>query len=212
RYGAFDPRATLEAAIEAEKPSVIVPCDDRVVWQLHEIHARRPHLRPLIEASLGSAEAYPIVAHRERLLETAEALGVRVPETRHLDGVDGVRSWFREGATRAVLKRDGTWGGDGVKIARSEAEALAAYELLARRTQITTPAKRYLVNRDPLAWWAWRSRAGAAMTIQSFIEGRPANTMLACWRGELLGMVSVEVLVSQGQTGAGVVVRVIRND
>jgi len=35
--------------------------------------------------------------------------------------------------------------------------------------------------------------------------------MLAAWRGELLGLVSVEVLCTQGPTGASTVVRLIRN-
>ena len=110
-----------------------------------------------------------------------------------------------------MLKRDGTWGGDGVRIARSEAEAIELYRILGRRPALAAPIKRYLVNRDPLALWAWRQRATTSMTIQSFIEGRPANAMLACWKGELAGMVSVEVLSSQGETGAGVVVRLIEN-
>lgn len=211
KYGVARPRASLEGALEAARPDVVIPCDDRVVWQLHEIHARRPDLRPLIEASLGPASEYPIVAHRELFLEVSRSLGIRVPETRHLDSVEDVRAWFAGGATRAVLKRDGTWGGDGVRIARSEAEAIELYGILARRPAVTAPIKRYLVNRDPLAVWAWRRRATAAITIQSFIEGRPANAMLACWKGELVGMVAVEVLSSQGETGAGVVVRVIEN-
>lgn len=211
KYGVARPRASLERALEASRPDVVIPCDDRVVWQLHEIHARRPDLRALIEASLGPASEYPIVAQRERFLEVARSLGIRVPETRHLDSVQDVRAWFAGGATRAVLKRDGTWGGDGVRIARSEAEAIELYGTLARRPAVTAPIKRYLVNRDPLAVWAWRRRATAAITIQSFIEGRPANAMLACWKGEVVGMVAVEVLSSQGETGAGVVVRLIEN-
>jgi hypothetical protein len=211
KYGVARPRASLEAALEAVRPDVVIPCDDRVVWQLHEIHARRPDLRPLIEASLGPASEYPIIAQRERFLEVARELDIRVPETRHLDSVEGVRAWFEGGATCGVLKRDGTWGGDGVRIARSKAEAIELYGVLARRPAVTAPIKRYLVNRDPLALWAWRRRATASITIQSLIDGRPANAMLACWEGDLIGMVSVEVLSSQGETGAGVIVRLIDN-
>jgi predicted ATP-grasp superfamily ATP-dependent carboligase len=49
------------------------------------------------------------------------------------------------------------------------------------------------------------------VSIQQFIEGRPANAMLACWKGELLGIVTVEVLSSQGATGAATVVRLVKN-
>jgi hypothetical protein len=36
--------------------------------------------------------------------------------------------------------------------------------------------------------------------------------MLACWKGEVLGIVTVEVLTSQGATGAATVVRLVRNE
>jgi predicted ATP-grasp superfamily ATP-dependent carboligase len=49
------------------------------------------------------------------------------------------------------------------------------------------------------------------MTIQEFIPGRPATTMFACWRGEVLASSTVEVLVSQAPTGAANVVRMLKN-
>ena len=36
--------------------------------------------------------------------------------------------------------------------------------------------------------------------------------MIACWQGEVLGIVTVEVITSQGATGAATVVRLIRNE
>src|SRR5580698_469390 len=41
-YRALRPLRSLESALELEQPDLIIPCDDRVVWQLHELHARRP--------------------------------------------------------------------------------------------------------------------------------------------------------------------------
>jgi len=49
------------------------------------------------------------------------------------------------------------------------------------------------------------------LTIQQFIQGRPANTMCVCWQGEVLAAVTVEVLASQGATGAAIVVKVVNN-
>ena len=49
-------------------------------------------------------------------------------------------------------------------------------------------------------------------TVQDFISGRPANSMLACWRGEVLSLVSVAVVAAEGPTGAATIVRVIRNE
>lgn len=211
RYRARDSRGALESAIEASNPDFIVPCDDRVVWQLHELHAHRPHLRAVIERSLGPASQYEIVARRERLLETAHALGIRIPETRSVTSEDDARIWFARGPSPSVLKLDGTWGGSGIHMVDSEEAALLALAKVTKRGGLGASIKRRLVNRDPLAAWTVRKQERASITIQKFIDGRPANAMMACWRGEVLATVAVEVLSSQGPTGAGIVVRVVQN-
>ncbi len=94
-------------------------------------------------------------------------------------------------------------------MAYSEAEAIGAYRELCRRPGLVTACKRTLVNGDPMAFWEWRRRSPPQILIQTMIAGRPVTAMLACWHGELLGVVGVEVLVSQGVTGAALVVRVI---
>jgi hypothetical protein len=209
-YRSLDSLSSLEEALESAKPDMVIPCDDRVVWQLHELHVRRPHLRALIESSLGRASEYDIVSRRARLLETARSLGARVPETRNVLSESDVRDWFARAPGRSVLKIDGTWGGNGVEIVDTEEEAVRAYARLARPSLFAAAVKRWLINRDPLALWTWKQER-APITIQRFITGRPANAMVACWRGEALASVIVEVLSSQGSTGAGLVVRVVRN-
>jgi hypothetical protein len=210
-YRPFDSLRSFEEAIDESQPDIVIPCDDRVAAQLHELHERRPALRALIESSLGPASSHEIVRRREPLLAVARALGIRVPETRPVTSVGDVRAWFEGGAPAGVLKRDGTWGGGGVAVARSEDSALRAYLKLARQPGAGGALKRLVVNQDPLSWWSWKRRAPPALTIQQLIKGRPANAMLACWRGELLGIVTVEVLKAQGVTGAGLVVRVVEN-
>ena len=210
-YRPIDSLSSLASALERAKPDLVIPCDDRVVWQLHELHARRPQLRPLIESSLGRASEYDIVARRDRLLETAQSLGVRIPETRKVLSKEDVRDWFSRGPVRSVLKIDGTWGGNGVEIVDTEKQAVEAYARLSRRTPLAAAVKRWFINGDPLAFWGWRKQQIAPITIQRFVPGRPANAMVACWRGEAVASVIVEVLSSQGSTGAGFVVRVVRN-
>jgi ATP-grasp domain len=202
---------SLELALRAEASDFLVPCDDRAVWQLHELYDWRPDLRPLIESSLGAPAGYRIIRRRERLLEVARGLGIRVPDTLTVRSERDVSHWFTRFSS-AVLKLDDTWGGNGVKIVRSEAEAIAGYRQLTRPSGFVTTCKRLVVNQDPLALWEWTRRTKSAIAIQRLIEGRPANAMIACWQGEVLGMVTVEVLASQGATGAALVVRAIEND
>lgn len=211
-YSSLRSLASLEAAIKAAQPDLIVPCDDRVVWQLHELYKCRPALRPLIEASLGPASGYDIADSRERLLQVAQGLSIRVPETHCVTSEDDIHSWFSGASSSAVLKVDGSWGGEGVAIAHSEQQAIDGFRKLSERLGLGTAWKRLLVNRDPLSLWAWSKQTAPVITMQQFIAGRPANSMLACWRGELLGALSVEVVSSQGDTGAAIIVRIIENE
>jgi len=207
-YNGLDSLGSLRAAIVDARPDLIVPCDDGVVWQLHDLHRRYPELRELIEYSLGPAEMYPEIRSRAGLLRAATELGIRTPAIQSLATEQDLAHW---GASGGVLKLDGTWGGTGVEIARTAEEARAAFRRLAKPKGASLAWKRLVVNRDPIALWWWRRHETPNVTIQEFIAGRPANTMFACWQGELLGTVTVEVMYSQGTTGAATVVRVIRN-
>jgi ATP-grasp domain len=200
----------LRAAIRAAQPTLIVPCDDIAVWQLHALHASEADLRPLIELSLGAAQAYPAIRQRGEFLQLAQSLGIRVPFTRTLNSAEELNDWSF--VKPAVLKLDGTWGGKGVTIVRSLKEATQAFRSTSQTTKAWRAWKRFLVNRHFFAFWAWQRRAASKMTIQEFIPGQPATTMFACWRGEVLASSTVEVLVSQAPTGAANVVRVLKNN
>ena len=200
----------LRAAIRAAQPTLIVPCDDMAVWQLHALHANEADLRPLIELSLGAAEAYPALQQRGEVLRIAQSLGIRVPLTQTLNSAEELEDWNFDRA--AVLKLDGTWGGEGVTIVRSLEEAIQKYHSAPKTMKAWMAWKRFVINRHFFALWAWQKRKTSKMTIQEFIPGRPATNMIACWRGEVLASSTVEVLVSQAPTGAANVVRVIQNN
>src|ERR1700722_13669402 len=80
-YRMLNPSASLERAVSAAGPDIVVPCDDAAVWHPHELHARQARFRPLIERSLGAPEYYPGLRSRAHVLETASELGIRVPAT-----------------------------------------------------------------------------------------------------------------------------------
>ncbi len=203
--------AALERALAAIAADIVVPCDDRAVWQLHDLHEHRPALRGLIEASLGRPAAFPILRSRSRLMAAAHDCGVRVPDTQAVESAADIRAWFRANPGAAVVKVDGTWGGSGVQIVHSEEQALHALARFSTPERPGASWKRWLINHDPLAFWEGESPASRHVSIQRFVSGRPANCMLAAWQGRLLGMVSVEVLCTQGKTGASTIVRLIRN-
>jgi len=200
---------SLHRAILAAKPDLIVPCNDGVVLQLHALHTQQPSLRTLIERSLGDPASFPVVESRERLLALAAELGIRTPGTRPVGSGADILNCPR---AFAVLKSDGSTGGNGVAITWDNDEKEAAYNRLSQPLSLATALKRLLVNRDPLSIWRWKAQNRPAIAAQEFVLGSPANTMIACWQGEVLASVTVEVLASQGATGAATVIRFLQND
>lgn len=200
----------LGDAIRMSQPALIVPCDDTITWQLYALYESEPDLRPLIEQSLGSPEAYPTIQRRSKVLWEARELGIRVPFTRTLNSPLELQDWQFDAP--AVLKLDGTWGGEGVAIVRSLAEAARKYRSAYKTLHVGVAWKRFLIDRHAFALWSWHRRKTAEITIQEFIQGQPATTMFACWHGEVLASTTVEVLASQGPTGAATVIRVLEND
>ena len=208
-YSGLDSLGSLRRAIQHSKPDRILPCDDMVVLQLYSIHASHPELRPLIEASLGNPEFWPILGSRDLLLQAAAEAGIRTPRNQAVKSVQQLESWPEE---KLVLKRNGTLGGYGVAVAHDRKDALSIYKWLMRPTGIASAWKRYIVNREPLSFWQWRHSEAPVVTAQQFIPGRPANTMIVCDHGEVLASITVEVLRSAGTTGAATTVRLLQNE
>jgi len=204
-------RRSLEQAMHCVQPDLVVPCDDRSVAQLHELHRLRPQLRALIERSLGRSSGFEVVESRQELLDTARELGIRVAGTCGVRSAAEASHCFARGAPSALLKTDSTSGGEGVRIVRSAREAAATFRRMRFGASLAVALKRLLVNRDPMALWSWGRRRRTAISLQEFVSGIPANIMVACWRGEILAEVSVKTLSCQGPTGASLVVQLIQN-
>jgi len=211
-YRGLDSRRSLYEAITAASPDFVIPCDDGVVWQLHEVYRTKPELRPLIERSLGAASGYETVAGRAELMRLAHELHIRAPRTKEITTAADLREWFSVPGASGVLKLDWTCGGKGVLVVRSLAEAERALAVMRQPASVMTAVGRWLLIHDALAFWKWKNQGQPPLTLQQFVAGRPANTMLACDKGKVLAMVTVEVLCAQSSTGTALVVRQIEND
>jgi ATP-grasp domain len=207
----FASTRSLEAAIHRAQPDAVVPCDDRCVMQLHELHQDRPELRALIEHSLGDPRGFAVVESRGKLLEAARQLGIRVARAHTVTSAAHARDCYLLGGCAALLKMDGTGGGEGVQVVRSGREAAVAFRRMQARLGMTTALKRLVIDRDPLALWCRSRRKQAAVTIQEFVAGIPANIMVACCEGRILAEASVQAVSCQGPTGAALVVQLIDN-
>ena len=203
---------SLETALHASAPNLIIPCDDGVVRQLHYLHRIVPALREVIERSLGSAESYEIVDSRAMFMQVAEDLGVRIADTVKIDTVADLEAWFATHRKSGVLKVDDTYAGKGVRIVDSLAKAENALASLRRAPGLLLAFARWHALRDVLGIWRWAHRRQRPLTLQRYVRGTPANAMMACRDGKLLALVAVKVLWSEGETGPASVVQVIESD
>lgn len=217
-YGALRPEASLVAAIEATRPEIIIPCDDRAVLHLHQLHAQArtsgaagANVAALIEHSLGSPESYPIVSARYRVLETAREEGCRVPESQPIHTLDDLRLWRAKHPLPWVLKADRTWGGGGVKVARTLEQAERFFTRIPRFFGTALAVKRMIVNRDPFWLLPSFSYKMPGIIVQSHIAGRPANCAVVCRKGKVLAGIAAEVVSVSEPMGPAAVVRIVDN-
>jgi hypothetical protein len=217
-YGGFRPLDSLVAAINATEPGVIIPCDERTVQHLHELHARAcggkesdRKMAALIERSLGAPESYPIVSTRYHLLNVAREEGLRVADTELINTVDDLRSWGAQRAFPWMLKADGTWAGRGIRLVNSLAEAERFFFELKKMNGAARVIKWAIVDDDPFwvrPWWnGWQP----GVAVQSYVGGRPANCAVVCAEGKVLAGIGVEVVAFKEPIGPAAIVRVVNN-
>jgi hypothetical protein len=212
-YGALRPLRALAAAIASSGATIVLPCDERARAHLHLLHARSTDaaIRQVIEASLGNPAQFPILDDRTALIECATALGIAAPKTVRVDTPAALMDGLARLGLPAVLKTDGSWGGLGVAVVRSAAQADLQFARLSRPLSLRRALKRLFVDRDAFHLHPFLTREKPRVCLQRFAPGRPANSVSACLDGEILGTVCAEAVLLQRPNGASSVVRIIEN-
>jgi hypothetical protein len=215
-YSNFAPLGSLARAIAAAEPQLIVPGDDLATHRLHQLYRRESLHRGknssigrLIERSLGSYESFPIVYQRASFMRLAEELGIRVPKTSAIANLDELRRWIAETGLPFVIKADATSGGEGVKIVGTPEEAQRAFRKLHAPPLLARAAKRALFDGDTTLLAPSLLRSRPVVSAQAFVEGREANSTVACWNGSVLAALHFEVVNKKHSTGHATVVRLI---
>ena len=215
-YNPYAPLRSLRTAIEQSDPDMIIPCDDWSVRLLHRLHRSNsdisPALRQRIERSLGDPAGYELVSARSRLPEMVISAAVPSPRTETLDGLAAFRQWLAREGLPAVVKAEHSTGGDGVGIVAVPDEVRSTFRRISRRQSIARALKRLVLDGDAEMacnlLWGVRSTVSA----QRFVPGGNANCAVACWNGEVIAALAVEVVASVGQTGQSTVVRVVGHE
>ncbi|HUS25504.1 MAG TPA: ATP-grasp domain-containing protein [Candidatus Binatia bacterium] len=203
---------TLRHVIERSAPDFVIPCDDESALDLQRLYQDSradPALRRVLEFSLGAPDASFLAVNRNRLMTLAAAGGVRVPATAMAHDTAELMQLVSAAGYPAVIKADETWGGEGVWIVDGEAAAQRAFNAAIARPTIGRALSQALLYRDATVWARRRRPARTGVTVQSFVHGHPANRAVACWRGEVIAGISVEVLHTQRRNGPATVVRTL---
>jgi hypothetical protein len=219
-YTGLTPLRSLRAAILSSKPDIIVPCDDLTMRQLHCLYDTAiqsgtdasKRLCELIRFSLGDPASYPITESRDEFMALVREEGIQTPEARTVISAKEVEDWIAQHGLPAVLKADGTSGGEGVRIVHTLEDAIRAYRMLHAPLSTLVVAKRTLLDHDRNCILPWLWQRQRSVSIQSFVTGPDANVAIACWQGEILASVSVEVLQTWRPKGPATIIRLIRND
>jgi hypothetical protein len=210
------PTASFAAAIASSKPDLIVPGDDLATRHLHGLYDRERRrgkagalICELIERSLGAAESFSVVYSRTPFIELAQKEGISVPKTANIGNIDDLKEWEHQSGFPAVLKTNGSSGGYGVRIVRTLKEAERAFRELQAPPLLARVAKRSVVDQDLTLIWPLLLRRRPVVNAQTFVVGREATSLVACWKGTVLAGLHFEVLNKQDPTGPASVLRLI---
>jgi hypothetical protein len=218
RYRGLLALRSIEHAIAAARPALIIPGDDLATSHLHELWRRAEQqgsggrsTQELIERSLGSANGFPVVYERAEFIELARRAGVRAPKMEMISNLSQLKEWTVRNGFPAVLKANGTSGGDGVRVVRNLEQAERAWRTLQAPPSLLRAGKRAVADQDKTLLWPSILRRRFVVNAQEFVAGREATSAVACWQGQILASLHFEVLNKRDAAGPSSVLRVIEN-
>jgi predicted ATP-grasp superfamily ATP-dependent carboligase len=215
-YNALLPIHSITTAIRAAKPDLLIPCDDLASRQIHQVYKQAIHsgdraTGQLIEYSLGPSENFDIIDGRTSLMKVAQQEGILVPKSGVVANAGEIDKWTKEMGFPVVLKADGTSSGEGVAIVNTLHEAARALRLLQAPPSVLRTMKWLLVNHDLRSLQRTLFHRQAVVNAQSFVAGREATSLTACWKGNVLAELHFEVLCEQQTAGPASVLKRIDN-
>lgn len=218
-YDGLRPVTSFAHAITYSRPDLVIPGDDLATRHLHQLYqnetksgATRTMCSDLIERSLGDPKSFPVVYARSKFMNLAEEVGIRVPKTEVIEGIEHLRTSISRLGFPFVLKANGTSGGYGVRIVRTPAEAERAYRELKAPPQLARALKHALIDHDTTLLLPSLLRRRTAVNAQTFIDGREATSAVFCWEGKVLASVHFAVVNKIHSTGHATVLKMITND
>lgn len=219
-FYAFSPIRSLHSAIRKSLPALVVPTDELATHYLYRLYDRAPSInegtsefiRSLLQCSLGDPVSFAVLSSRAASLTAAQASGIPAVSSENLPDEAAIDRWLSLNPLPAVIKADGTSGGEGVSIVRTRTEAITAWRKLRAPLDLAHVIHKTGFERDLHHIVPWIMRSRRTVSIQPFISGRDANIAVACWKGELLGAISLDVLQTCRPKGPAALVELSQDE
>jgi glutathione synthase/RimK-type ligase-like ATP-grasp enzyme len=210
--------ASINSAIAAWLPDVIVCADDEAVRGLHYLYFKASQtmdepnskrLMNLIESSLGSCRGILTAMSKSEVSSLAKSLGIACPRTTILtDRASLARE--ESGVTfPVIIKTDDASGGLGTRVANNRLELRAAIVELSLPYNWPFSLKRLIGRCLGRAFCYWLPLWPRKMGMQQYVAGRPCNRAVVCWNGKVLAGITVDVLATSYEFGPATLVKVI---
>ncbi|HEY3990174.1 MAG TPA: hypothetical protein VGM02_12810 [Acidobacteriaceae bacterium] len=216
-YSVLDTVDSLEAAIIAADPQLIVPCDEPATINLQQVTERAlatprlHHLLSVIERSLGPVAGIKRLTERAYVLQVAAEAGAAVPLNTPITTPAELRAWLSLNGFPAYLKSDGTFGGVGVRRIHAYDEAEAAFRALHASPGTIRALKRMALDYDPTLLGPLFRRRHPLISVQRAVPGVDTNSAIFCWQGQVLAGITMQVVVTDYEMGPSTVLRRIHN-
>lgn len=195
----------LRETLEDSNPDLIIPCDDRAVRHLVALAKEDTRFTGLIARSIGRLDGYDTLLSRKSFLSEAEKLGLETPTTMEIATEADLKAASHTIGFPAVIKADGSWGGEGVSFAQNFDEAVAEFRHLALAPSRLRSLARAAKRQDAHFLLQAVEPQDYAISVQRFVEGTPATCAFACWNGEVLASLHMDVAEAQGPAGPATV-------
>lgn len=195
----------LRAALEAAKPDLVIPCDDRAVRHLVTLADEEHAFADLVARSIGRLAGYHTLLSRAAFLHEASGLGVEIPAIRDVATEADLKAALHDVGLPAVIKTDGSWGGEGVSVVQTYDEALAAFRHLALAPSRLRSLARAAKRQDAHFLLDAVEPRDYAISVQRFVEGVPATCSFAAWGGRVVASLHMDVLETREPRGPATV-------
>ena len=179
----------VQNAFDQWSPRLIVPADDQTVGVFHRLVLQQTSLsvsdalRDALGDSLGDARHYATAAAKSRLGRAAAAAAVDMaPQVVRPDVEDAI-AFAKVHGYPLLIKPDAGWGGQGIRVCRTEAELVAG---------IRAAHAKGAAGGMP-----------AMYSVQKYIKGEPAAIALAACQGRMLAGIAYakhRTMVPRGPT------------